>query len=59
MGLIGARVDFCMIQDGIGSRAWHVKELKRGARRGSWDDRGMLPGWMCWLCYGVAIECWC
>ena len=50
MGLIGARVDFCMIQDGIGSRAWHVKELKRDARRGSWDDREMLHCWMCWLC---------
>ena len=51
MGLIGARVDFCMGEDGIGSCAWHVKELKRDAiRTGSWDDRGMLPCWMYWLC---------
>ena len=42
MGLIGARVDFCIGEDGIGSRAWHVKELKRDARIGSWDDRAML-----------------
>ena len=49
MGLIGARVDFAWNR--IGSRGWHVKELKRDAMRiGSWDDTGMLPCWMYWLC---------